>query len=730
VGEIQTRREIAIVAVVLFLFSCLFVGVTTAEDAIENRVEASIDIELESATDLHLSATLDVNEITVFDTVYTKAEINTIATGNPEVLGAIKLRLRDLLKNQIKGTFANAGVTAAIQIPRYEGGLFHDEFTVNLTSAFFGMNDSINAHDFVNGVLDMDGIAAYTMTFQAEPGWNTTYTVILPNSMIFRNTTGTVSGNRIEWKIRNWDGAHPSEQGWLSLQFVTPTTPKTASEDIALEFDVDASDVETTALAATVVARAIDIRNYGIVPDFITNLEIIPADGMRLFIANGFTSWNALYQETIDTIENSIVSTIENSSFNQTVDMLFGWDPKTTTNCSQPYNITHMDDESPIQATLTDDDVALQIVNLSSRAVFGLTNAGASGNLSTDDINFGDRLDEIGYAYDGFLHLPMNITLAGDNIYKWNASHPLSGTLVSDIAPSYSDEEITIYVEIDITAMDLSVPSFFTGKTELTASTYTQENVNLYVTTLPEEFSLPEKLQMEYLNSDAFRVCTEEQVFRDEDINAFLAHKKQLFETRVSTLLNVKEINGRSDRNIFLNSLTWDGDLYNMEGSAPVIVSSNAHCIYPVPVNISAIPPSFNIFEQKFHLAGLEDSSITYRILFPNGITVEASDTLNKSIVSGETKDGQRYIELSFDVNETQDIDVVTCTFSASPLYVLGLFLPCILSLILVIILIIVLQIIRKKRGKKKAIVREEEPTEEDGYEGQDYYVPPPPSSG
>jgi hypothetical protein len=64
--------------------------------------------------------------------------------------------------------------------------------------------------------------------------------------------------------------------------------------------------------------------------------------------------------------------------------------------------------------------------------------------------------------------------------------------------------------------------------------------------------------------------------------------------------------------------------------------------------------------------------------------------------------------------------------------YILGLFLPCILVCILLIVLVVIIYLIRKKRGglrRGKGKLFEPEDNEPSEYGGQDYYVPPPPPS-
>ena len=71
--------------------------------------------------------------------------------------------------------------------------------------------------------------------------------------------------------------------------------------------------------------------------------------------------------------------------------------------------------------------------------------------------------------------------------------------------------------------------------------------------------------------------------------------------------------------------------------------------------------------------------------------------------------------------------DTITCVLVASSLYMLGQFLPCIISFVLVVILLIIIYMFRKKRRGRTLVIKEE--VNSSGYEGEDYYTPPPPSS-
>jgi hypothetical protein len=728
--DVMRLHKLLDAIIVVLMISSFFVVDAAAEETAESIVDARFDIELETATDLQISVTLDVSEITVFDHTYYSSDIQNAATNDLESMGAIKLRLRQLLEEQLESSFEDAVITALNEKPTYENTVFYDEFGVNLTSAFFSMNETVNTYDFINGVLDMGAKVFYEFTFQAELGWDNIYTVTLPTSMFPPYTNGKKDGDRIQWEVKNEYGFQYSTTAELSVKLKDPTTPALETDDIRLAFALDASDTRQISLTTNILAKHINIRNYEMLPESITDLDVISADGMRLFIDNEFTSWAEFYQKTLANITRDAVLVIENSSFNQTLDAAFRWNDETTANCSNPYNITHMDDRPAIHAELIDDDVDLQICGISSRALFGLIHTGATANISANDVNFGDNLGQIGYLHNSTIHLPDNLYLDGENSYTWNQSEALSGGFASDVATDYNDEQIETLIEIEVSSTDLNLLSFFTGKTELTLGLFIQEEKNYSVTSLPYPFTLPEKVLLDYLNSDAIRLCIEEGVFSEEEAGTFLTNEKQLFENKMITILPGLEIDGHVNRNAFDDSLIWDGNIGEMDADDPVQVVSYAHSSCPLSFGLSFVPPGFEISNQSLSVRGLQNQHVTYRMIFPHGISsVEVDDSLDRAVVD-KTDDGRYYMEISFNASESGLVDDVSCKLTPSALFIVGIFMPCIVSLIITIILIIVIYIIRKKRKRgKKMAVEEESFDDEYGYEDQDYYVPPPPSS-
>lgn len=720
------RGIIKIFVSLCFISSTFFITTVSAEDVPESIVDATFTIEFVTGTDLVVDVTMTAYKLTT-DHAYTAEEV---ASASEEEMGALKLSIYLLLKNQINIVFEDADVSN-FEMPTYNSGIFNEELNVKLTSAFFGLNDSVNAESLVNGVLDMDAVVTYNLNLVTEPGWNNTFTCILPESINFKSAnTDEVSldTKEITWAL-NWNGADVEKAAVLSTRLNNPTTTVSETEDIFLTFDLDSSNVDNMILTTTFSLRNIDIQEYDILPDFITEIGFVPSDGIRLFIDNGLLLWDDLYQNTIKPVEQTTLSTIERSSFNQTPTMLFSWDSETSTNCTAPYNTTDMDDVPAINADLTSEHVKLLLCGLSPRAFFGLVNAGAVANISEEDVNFGDRLDEIGRSYEVLLHLPTEVYLEGDNIYRWNESIPLSGVFSSDLQPlpKYLEENINTYIEIDISKLDLNIPSFFTGKSEFTATAHSKEDLHLSVTRFPMEFGLSNKINLPFLNSDAFRVCVDESVFSAEEVDAYLSNKKDVFEMRMSNVLNGLKIKGVVDKGVFSSSLSWDKDISHMDDVAPVVVSTYANNLYPISFSFSLWPPKMRISNQAFTFESIKNQSVTYRIEFPKGISVTATDTLNKSILKGKSTDGREYIEVFFASDEEAEIDTVACTLVASSLYLLGQFLPCIISFALVVVLLIIVYMFKKKRRGRGLVIQKE--TDASGYEGEAFYVPPSPPS-
>jgi hypothetical protein len=721
--------------VVSIILSCVAASQVAAAPAVDSQVNATITCQFESGSQLTVHAQMLVNKITVFDHMYDRQAIEALSSTDPYIMGAIMLRLHESLRTQVNSAFNSSQIDTMNTKPVYALPYFTDDFRVNLTPLFFSYMKPINLSNFLNGVLDMGAVVTYHCNLTAEPGWNISYIYRFPAGLTldFANTPIVSADNdQVEWDVKNSEGGALPLAAVLSMRAENPTTPLKETEDISIEFMLDAQMPQSVSLTETMNARDINVRTYVTFPSFVTGLHVLPADGVRLCIDNGLLTWNDVWSNTIQPIEQHITPVLENSSFNQTLQFSFSWNTSSTINCSMPYNLTHMDSSPAVQATFKDPYVQLRLCGMSARAFFGLINAGASATIASSDMNFGQNLEVLSWPTSFLILLPSNITLDGKNSYGWNQTVPLSGAFSSNVQPSppYTSEQVSTVMVIDIAKMDLNLGSIFSGKTELTASAKLREDDLLSVIRWPSEFLRSPKINLTYLNADAFRLCTEEQVFSGSSLDLFLSEKKDVFQQRASGIIQGLALKGLTDRKVFTDTLRWDGDISAMDALVPVDVSSYASQVYTVGFSMSLWPATLTIAPQHFNVQGIgNNQTITYRFIFPKGISVNASDSAGTAVNLGKTQDGRDYVDLVFTGgNQTSTL---TCVLNASPVYVLGIFLPCLLVFVLLVILVVVIYLIRKKRGglrrgKKKLFEPEDNEPDE---EMPDYYVPPPPSS-
>jgi hypothetical protein len=273
----------------------------------------------------------------------------------------------------------------------------------------------------------------------------------------------------------------------------------------------------------------------------------------------------------------------------------------------------------------------------------------------------------------------------------------------------------------------LNLLSFFTGKTELTNGVYIREVQKNSVITVPSMFSLPSNVNISLLNADAIRLCIQEEVFSQQDVASYLDNHKVIFRNLSKTIIPTLKGNSQSDKTNFEESLIWDGNISTMDGTYPVEVVSYMHSSYPLAIHFSLFPPSFEISSQNLTFSGIPNENVTYTMLFPSGISINIEDTLNRAYVE---KIGDKVqLRVSFNNTEGQIIDVVSCRIHPSFLYIIGMFTPCILSIIITLILFFVVYLLRKKRNNYRGSKVHHRDNGEQGFEKQDYYVPPPPPS-
>ena len=161
-----------------------------------------------------------------------------------------------------------------------------------------------------------------------------------------------------------------------------------------------------------------------------------------------------------------------------------------------------------------------------------------------------------------------------------------------------------------------------------------------------------------------------------------------------------------------------------MDALNPIQTTITSKSLYPTKLNISLIPPSLQIANHSFHLTGIPKKTVVYTILFPKGISIDPLNINTSTIHQDQDADGRQFIEYTILPANSQLSQTLTVHLTASPLYVISILLPLLLSIALVIILIVLIYFFRKKRQGK--IPKHAHPPPPDYY-NQNNYIPPPP---
>lgn len=729
------------------IFTLMIMSVFTFVDSVYAEEEPALvnvisdfTINMRSATDFSVNVEMNVIWAISFGQQYTESEIQSLLTSSNiddiEALAVIKNNVHNSLSNQMIEIFGDGNIHALNSKPTIESSLFIENFDVNLSSEFFGMSEPVNIYEFVNGVLDMGANVTYTFDLIADAGWNNTYKFVLLDKMVIKHANTTYVDELVEatWTVLNRAGTSLGKTAELTINYKNPTTPASQTEDIFLGFELDCTSEKPTILNINLDGLLVNIGDYNVTPDFISNFDNVPSDGLRLYMENELITLDDIKLNTFDPLKEKIIQTLKTPAFNHTLDLTFEWDNFSTFNHKDHYDIENMDSNPPIRGILTNTDIALKINDITSQALFGLVNAGAVANISENNINFGDRIKTIGNSYNISIIMPEEVVINDEKPYTWNDTKTFTGDIFSKNPPTYTEEEIHTVVEVNVKTTDLNLLSFFTGNTQLTFGLTLSEECNYNVTNIPDEFSIPDKISLEYLNADALRVCFEEKIFSDEETDLFLTSEKEDFEKRAAKIIDGVEINGNINRDIFEKSLQWDGDISKMGKETPVKTASYAHTTHPVSFALSIAPPSVKIPTQTYNFTAIDGQTVTYKIVFPNGVNIGVSDALGKAEVK-EMPDGRKYFELTIGPEDTESFVEVKCDISPSALFLIGVFIPCIVSFFITLILIIIVLMLRKKRKGRVKAPREpvayDDPIEEEaaGFEEEEYYVPPPPGS-
>mgnify|MGYP006283380755 CR=1 FL=1 len=715
----------------MLLFASLLLLITGAIVAAEESdasVESSIDMNVVDGTTLSVDLTADVSYITLpaNDIRYSKSDIQQ---ASPEMLGAIKYALKSDIVSQLKSSFPGCFVSSVYELPRFESGVFLDKYNVSLQSSFFSMNESVSSSNLINGLLDSGVFVNYSFPWNAMNGWNNTFTLILSNELGYKRTDGSVDNKEISWALFNGMGSNGERMGSITLKDMNPSTDPSKNESVSLLFSLDCRKPKRPDMTVLLKAYRLTMNKYSCLPSVLSLPQSLPADAVRLCAQNNLTNYEEIKTASFDEYALYSLDALKQSSFNQSFNHSFSFDLSTTVNCSPAFSVTEMNEHPPVTGLVTDPLVKVHLHNVSARAFFGLINAGGESEVSSKSVNFADVFDNSLYPASSTLYLPTHVLFNEKNEVFWNHSTGFSGVFNSEEYSEYSSQQVNSNYEIDVRSTDLNLLSFFTGKTEVNLGIGFEKTREIQVFSRSSDLSIPEDIDLSFVNADAFRLCVEEHVFADGEINDFIRNHETLLENTSRRLFPSIKGSAVNDEDVFQESLDWEGNISSMGAANPVVLRQCMESTAPLSCQFSLFPPAFSFATQNFTFVGIAEETVVYNMTFPKGVSVSVLSS-SQQVKTVTDSDGRYLLSVNLNASEDGKVASVLLLMEPSLLYIIGLFVPCIISVIITFILFIVVYIIRKKRNTfRQKYPHKSSDEESEEYENEEYYVPPKPPS-
>ena len=693
------NSTISLLIVLLMLVNSLPYHVKAGNELTQkNWVDASFNMTFVNATYLKVHITLDAYRLWIY--YYGSCNASKIREIYGQEGAAFRQTLYTSVSKIMDSTFPNckkdlgrpwasATSLSLSNINPYNPPVtFYMDCNVSLNHVFFNSVDMTHFNDFVEGMLDIGATIRYNISLYADIGWNITYNLILPNNMsIVEVKGGSVSNyNTITWKIENWNGDNEKlEKYYIKLKKENPTSD-VKKEDTQLGLEFDMREIDSTNFNGTIYIKSVNASSITSLPAFVSGVSFIPSDGVRLLVMENITSWDKIYSNLFYPLRDNIESTIR-SDIDRNISPIFSVDSSTTRNCTSPYDKSHMDKNPPLTATIS-SKIDLHLFNISSRAFLGFLYSGGIAHITSNDV----PLNGLKYPFSAKIILPFNKTIS------WNNNSSLNTNLSYNNTPIYKDEKIERDIDIEIKRMDLDFTDFLTGRSRVDVVTDTEEKTKLYHISAFGVFTIPDEINISYINSDLIRLCIDEGIFGEKDVNTYIDMEKNISKQHLSQIFDISNIDIFTDRKLFDKSLTWDKNIKEMDDNDPIVIPTCAHISYSAPFNFSIFPFRFDIYNRSIRCIGIPGQKVTYRITFPKDIDVIFNDSLGTAHFN-KTVDGKTVIEIVFDGSEGNAESILNYSLRASPLFVVFIFQPCITGTLVVIILVALIIFFRRKRG-------------------------------
>jgi hypothetical protein len=617
---------------------------------------------------------------------------------------------------------------------------------------------SINSlEDLIEGTLKMGGVVTQDLRMYANAGHKNTYIFkvkeLVPparahgsehsrqggpslahDQLLIENTNSEVqpeSKDKVRFTLDRTSGMTyiTKKIKDIKLRAKEPNTP--TEEKIDINFKIELNDFDQIMVndsKVTIRTIKLDLIKARLPSNF-SELELLPADGLRLFYENGIIDLADLEDE-LDTELNKIENRFDDA-FKTNVSMELGitWDFNTMSNITPLYylddsgGIKRMSSQRPVKGYVRAANVVNigLIKNASTDLIKGLLNAGAKADL---DLSIKTKYD---YKYNLTLppgfglvgHAPRMVdSTTGANTYILSMLQTKDVIIKSQRMPAYTTSKANIDVTIDLHEVEILSFTEYLGHIKIDAV----GNMNRLEMEPTSRFAraMPEKMTMKYFNSDSLRLLYTEGLLNLSEIEdeTYIAIKENI------TKLLKEDLQMRVD--FGQERLIFDGDHDIMDDSEPIRFKIAASGKMRVSGDRMVEMGGFITKQIKLPITGVENWNVTYTFILPKYIEVIGTTWVEETetdytgpfveqtlddryqltiTVHGESElvsigsDDEEYIDLEVEVN--MDIDI-TLWFFLDKITV-----PIMLFIIL-LALIIGLKILRRRNNKKLERMKKE----------------------
>ncbi len=344
----------------------------TLRDNDDNDHELILDeydiIFQENMTALTAEANFSIYRIEIGENIWTADDIRDEDDNNGELIESIEENMTDIFVRTIKDAFPDAkrdfedaesdlGKSGPINV-----SISADIYLTKTSLGFDEDNEELNMSDVIKGTIKMGANINKEVDLNVDSGHNSTYRfeVPSPHRMEADDTWGVWGGENHTWdndekRVSTWifNNSKGDEKVVHQRELImTHQDPRDIrSEYINATGLFDMKSFEEVSITNTINVSSVNITGYKkpgteepMLPDNVEDLNLVTADGLRLFIDNNLTSLEQIKDHSLEDAIDDLEESIENI-FGERPDMKSEWDHSTVTG----YDVENMGTEPPFR---------------------------------------------------------------------------------------------------------------------------------------------------------------------------------------------------------------------------------------------------------------------------------------------------------------------------------------------------------------------------------------------